>query len=84
MLVRPSARFCVALLLAVGLTSCARQTSAPAASKPIPVVVQTVSVQPWNSTVQSIATVRARESVALTAAVSDVAVSYTHLRAHET
>lgn len=28
--------------------------------------------QPWNSTVQSIATVRARESVALTAAVSDV------------
>ncbi|WP_115530984.1 efflux RND transporter periplasmic adaptor subunit [Xanthomonas campestris] len=72
MLVRPSARFCVALLLAVGLTSCARQTSAPAASKPIPVVVQAVSVQPWNSTVQSIATVRARESVALTAAVSDV------------
>ncbi|KGK59634.1 membrane fusion protein (multidrug efflux system) [Xanthomonas arboricola] len=72
MLVLPSARHCVALLLAVWLSGCARQASAPAVAKPIPVVVQPVAVQPWNSTVQSIATVRARESVALTAAVSDV------------
>ncbi|CAD2254421.1 efflux RND transporter periplasmic adaptor subunit [Xanthomonas arboricola] len=72
MLVRPSARFGAALLLAVALAGCSREAAAPAAAKPIPVSVQAVTTQPWNSTVQSIATVRARESVALTAAVSDV------------
>lgn len=70
--VLPSARVCAALLLAAVLAGCSRQASTPAAAKPIPVSVQTVATQPWNSTVQSIATVRARESVALTAAVSDV------------
>ncbi|MET3145011.1 UNVERIFIED_ORG: multidrug efflux pump subunit AcrA (membrane-fusion protein) [Xanthomonas axonopodis] len=72
MLVLPSARVCAALLLAAVLAGCSRQASTPAAAKPIPVSVQAVATQPWNSTVQSIATVRARESVALTAAVSDV------------
>ncbi|WP_406848410.1 efflux RND transporter periplasmic adaptor subunit [Xanthomonas citri] len=72
MLVLPSARVCAALLLAVVLVGCSRQASTPAAAKPIPVSVQAVATQSWNSTVQSIATVRARESVALTAAVSDV------------
>ncbi|AOD16027.1 efflux RND transporter periplasmic adaptor subunit [Xanthomonas fragariae] len=72
MLVRPSARFGAALLLTVVLAGCSRQASAPTAAKPIPVSVQAVTTQAWNSTVQSIATVRARESVALTAAVSDV------------
>ncbi|OOW85543.1 RND transporter [Xanthomonas campestris pv. vitiswoodrowii] len=72
MLVLPSARVCAALLLAVVLVGCSRQASTPAAAKPIPVSVQAVATRPWNSTVQSIATVRARESVALTAAVSDV------------
>ncbi|AZR35939.1 efflux RND transporter periplasmic adaptor subunit [Xanthomonas vasicola] len=72
MLVLPSARVCAALLLAAVLSGCSRQASTPATVKPIPVSVQAVATQPWNSTVQSIATVRARESVALTAAVSDV------------
>ncbi len=72
MLVLPSARVCAALLLAAVLAGCSRQASTPAAAKPIPVSMQAVTTQPWNSTVQSIATVRARESVALTAAVSDV------------
>lgn len=72
MFLRHRAPAAVALLLAVGLVGCDRQANAPSASVPVPVTVQTVAEQPWNSTVQSIATVRARESVALTAAVSDV------------
>ncbi|MFC7519544.1 efflux RND transporter periplasmic adaptor subunit [Xanthomonas populi] len=72
MLVLPSARFGAVLFLAAALAGCSRQAAAPTVSKPIPVSVQAVTTQPWNSTVQSIATVRARESVALTAAVSDV------------
>ncbi|KAB7767482.1 efflux RND transporter periplasmic adaptor subunit [Xanthomonas maliensis] len=72
MLVRPSARFGAALLVAAALCACDRQASTPPAAKPVPVTLQLVATQPWNSTVQSIATVRARESVALTAAVSDV------------
>ena len=58
--------------LLVSLAGCDRAGPTAAASAPIPVTVQTVATQSWNSTVQSIATVRARESVALTAAVSDV------------
>ncbi|HBK47226.1 MAG TPA: efflux transporter periplasmic adaptor subunit [Xanthomonadaceae bacterium] len=69
---RHRVRLAVVLLLACGLAACDRQAHAPAASAPIPVTLQTVQAQSWNSTVQSIATVRARESVALTAAVSDV------------
>lgn len=69
---RHRARAAAACLLAFGLLGCGRQAHEPAASAPIPVTVQKVAERPWNSTVQSIATVRARESVALTAAVSDV------------
>jgi len=58
--------------LAVALAGCDRAAHQTASAAPIPVTVQTVGPQSWNSTVQSIATVRARESVALTAAVSDV------------
>lgn len=58
--------------LATTLAGCDRAAPAAATAAPIPVTVQTVATQPWNTTVQSIATVRARESVALTAAVSDV------------
>ncbi|WP_434030393.1 efflux RND transporter periplasmic adaptor subunit [[Pseudomonas] boreopolis] len=72
MLSRHRARAVVAGLLAVGLAACGRQAHEPAAGAPIPVTIQAVAAQPWHSTVQSIATVRARESVALTAAVSDV------------
>lgn len=72
MLSRHRARAVVAGLLAVGLAACGRQAHEPSAGAPIPVTIQAVAAQPWHSTVQSIATVRARESVALTAAVSDV------------
>ncbi|HYG07035.1 MAG TPA: efflux RND transporter periplasmic adaptor subunit [Stenotrophomonas sp.] len=58
--------------LAVSLAGCDRAAHQVATTAPVPVTVQTVAPQSWNSTVQSIATVRAEESVALTAAVSDV------------
>ncbi|RXR08750.1 efflux RND transporter periplasmic adaptor subunit [Pseudoxanthomonas composti] len=67
-------RASVAGLFAVFACLSACQKEAPKAppSAPVPVTIQTLSLSSWNSTVQSIATVRARESVALTAAVSDV------------
>ncbi len=58
--------------LVLCVTGCDRSAPGAGATAPIPVTVQTVATQSWNSTVQSIATVRARESGALTAAVSDV------------
>jgi membrane fusion protein, multidrug efflux system len=54
------------------LSACQKNAPQAPAAAPVPVTLQTLSLSSWNSTVQSIATVRARESVALTAAVSDV------------
>jgi len=69
---RPRA-YAVAVTLAVlAAAGCSRQDPHAGATSPIPVTTQTVELQAWNTTVQSIATVHARESVALTAAVSDV------------
>jgi membrane fusion protein (multidrug efflux system) len=59
-------------LTVLAITGCSRQDRQAGASAPVPVTTQVVAPQAWNTTVQSIATVRARESVALTAAVSDV------------
>lgn len=72
MSLRYRASIAAAGVLALWLTGCGERDQAPSAGVAVPVTVQAVSSQPWSSTVQSIATVRARESVALTAAVSDV------------
>lgn len=70
---RFSARAACVALAVLWLSACGRQASPQAAStSAVPVTTQVVRAQPWHSTVQSIATARARESVGLTTAVSDV------------
>ena len=72
MLSRFRAGIAAASVLTLCLVGCNRTTHPASSTAPVPVTVQAVAPQAWNTTVQSIATVRARESVALTAAVSDV------------
>lgn len=60
---------CCALLVA-----CAKKDAAPknaGASAPIPVTVGDVREQPWNDIVQALGTAKARESVTVTAKVSE-------------
>ena len=65
-------RLAVIALVALWLGGCGKSDAPVSVQAPIPVTLQTVQPRAWNSTLQSLATVRARESVGLTAAVSDV------------
>lgn len=65
-------RLAAIALAAIWLGGCGKPEVAPASAQPTPVTLQTVQPRAWSSTLQSLATVRARESVGLTAAVSDV------------
>ncbi len=64
----------VALALAglPGVVACDRQAPRPPAAAPVPVTTTVVRAVPWNDTVPALATVHARESVTLTAKVSEI------------
>jgi len=65
--------FGVIALLSLALAGCGKQ--APAEQKggdrPVPVTTQVVRMQPWSDTVQALGNVKARESVTITAKVSE-------------
>lgn len=70
-----ASRFLAGGLALVGILSvlgCGRQAATASASAPIPVTTTTVRLLPWNDTVHALATVQARESVTLTAKVSEI------------
>ena len=62
------------LLLALALAACGRQQGGPRQDDAKPVVVTTTVVRPqaWHDALQALGTAQARESVAITAKVSDV------------
>lgn len=65
-----------ALVACLGLVACGdRQAAAQGArgdrNAPVPVVVETVREQPWTDSLRALGTVQARESVTLTAKVSE-------------
>jgi len=55
-----------------GLAACGREASAPPAPAAVPVTTTTVQPVAWRDTVQALGTARARESVELTAKVSEI------------
>lgn len=70
-------RRCLLILLFAGLVACGRDTASPqrgaggGSDRPVPVTVQRVQLRPFADTLQALGTVRARESVTLTAKVSE-------------
>ncbi|QOW25160.1 efflux RND transporter periplasmic adaptor subunit [Lysobacter sp. H23M47] len=60
-----------ALLFALALTACEKEAGQPQRASAVPVTTQTVRMQEWNDTVQALGTVKARESVTITAKVSE-------------
>lgn len=60
-----------ALLFALALTSCEKEATRPEGASAVPVTTQQVRIQQWNDTVQALGTVKARESVTITAKVSE-------------
>lgn len=71
---RISCRLAFALAAALVLGACSDQSAAPRAGggeRPVPVTVQAVQPRPWSDTLGALGTVRARESVTVTAKVSE-------------
>ncbi len=64
-------RAACALLFALLLAACGKDAPAPTGARAIPVTTEQVRMQAWNDTVQALGTVKARESVTLTAKVSE-------------
>ncbi|QOW20085.1 efflux RND transporter periplasmic adaptor subunit [Lysobacter ciconiae] len=60
-----------ALLLALALASCGKEAARPSGVSAVPVTTQQVRMQQWNDTVQALGTVKARESVTITAKVTE-------------
>lgn len=60
-----------AFVLAIALASCAQEAPRQATASAVPVTTQHLRMQPWNDTVQALGTVKARESVTITAKVSE-------------
>src|SRR5688572_748887 len=56
------------------LAACGRENASRAGEgeRPVPVTLQVVRQQPWNDSVQALGTVRARESITVTAKVSEL------------
>ena len=76
---RRTARILLPLLL-LGLSACGKDEGQAAAQgpggrgggeRPVPVVVESVRMQPWTDTLRALGTVQARESVTVTAKVSE-------------
>ncbi|KAF1719423.1 efflux RND transporter periplasmic adaptor subunit [Pseudoxanthomonas wuyuanensis] len=67
-------RAACAVVLAMSLAACGRNGSAQpaAAAAAIPVTTQVVQTTAWNDTLQALGTAKARESVTLTAKVSEI------------
>ncbi|MGY1423983.1 efflux RND transporter periplasmic adaptor subunit [Lysobacter sp. A289] len=60
-----------AILIALALAACSEEAVQAAAADAIPVTTQTLQMQPWNDTLRALGTVKARESVIITAKVSE-------------
>lgn len=60
-----------ALLFTLALASCDKEVGRPEGASAVPVTTRTVRMQQWNDTVQALGTVKARESVTITAKVSE-------------
>lgn len=61
-----------AVVLAIALASCAQEAPRQAATaSAVPVTTQHLRLQSWNDTLQALGTVKARESVTITAKVSE-------------
>lgn len=60
-----------AFLLALALASCGDDAPKAAMDRPIPVTTTQLGMQPWSDTVEALGTVKARESVTITAKVSE-------------
>lgn len=65
--------FVAALVLVVALSGCGKDASSEnnGGGRPVPVTTAQVRLQPWSDTVQALGTVKARESVTITAKVSE-------------
>lgn len=64
----------VVLACALSLAGCGKEEQAPqkgGGDRPVPVTTEQLRMRPWNDTVQALGTVKARESVTLTAKVSE-------------
>lgn len=59
------------LLTITALVACSGSAPAPNALEAVPVTSTQVSLQPWNDTVRALGTIKARESVTVTAKVSE-------------
>ncbi|MGY1458877.1 MULTISPECIES: efflux RND transporter periplasmic adaptor subunit [unclassified Luteimonas] len=70
----PSLRACCAAVLALVLAACGAEGDAGGRGGPAPAVVTTaaVAVQPFNDRIRALGTVKARESVEVTAKVSEI------------
>jgi membrane fusion protein (multidrug efflux system) len=71
MRIQTGRRAACALLSAFLLVACGKDAPAPTMAGAIPVTTHQVRMQAWNDTVQALGTVKARESVTLTAKVSE-------------
>jgi len=72
--VRQLARVALLVACAVALTACGRDEAVARGrdgDRPVPVTTQVLRLQPWSDTLQAIGTVRARESVVVTAKVGE-------------
>ncbi len=62
----------IAIALVVALTACGKQATSPGGGeRAVPVTTAQVRLQPWSDTVQALGNVKARESVMITAKVSE-------------
>lgn len=64
-------RAACALLIALALAGCDKALAPPREAGEIPVTTETVRMRPWNDTVHALGTVKARESVTITAKVTE-------------
>ena len=66
--------FVVAIALVLALVGCGQDAPPenPGGERPVPVTTTQVRLQPWSDTVRALGTVKARESVTVTAKVSEI------------
>ncbi|WP_295963452.1 efflux RND transporter periplasmic adaptor subunit [uncultured Xanthomonas sp.] len=69
---RAGVRLVCLLLSSLALAGCGKAPAPAAASAAIPVTLQTVQPREWNDSLAALGTVKARESVTLTAKVSEI------------
>ncbi|MGY0799350.1 efflux RND transporter periplasmic adaptor subunit [Lysobacter sp. A286] len=64
-------RAACAILIALALTACSQESAQAVSADATPVTTQAIQLQPWNDTLRALGTVKARESVIITAKVSE-------------